>query len=125
MTDETGAVSRISKSDALGRLTNVCEVSGNTQQGTTSPNPSACGLDISATGFLTTYSYDALGNLKSATQGALGTRAFTYDSLSRLKTATNPESVTTSYAQNFLFVFGTCRVYTRNLANVPRTISQW
>jgi RHS repeat-associated protein len=89
-------VQRISQSDALGKLVSVCEVSSTTQLGTGS-TPAACGLDISATGFLTTYQYDALGNLLNVNQNGLTQRAFTYDSLSRLLTAANPESGTTTY----------------------------
>ena len=59
----TDRVQRISQSDALGRLIYVCEVTGQTQQGSSNNTPSSCGtsptLDISATGFLTTYGYDA------------------------------------------------------------------
>lgn len=100
LTDEgngTKSVQRISQTDALGRLTSVCEVSGATQFGTT-PTPAACGQDISATGFLTSYSYNALGNATGVTQGGLNSRTFAYDSLSRLTSATNPESGQTNYA---------------------------
>ncbi len=66
--------------DALGRLTNVLE-------------------PISSQ---TIYSYDALGNLTSATQNGVSgetprTRGFTYDFLSRLLTAQNPETGSVSY----------------------------
>jgi YD repeat-containing protein len=47
---------------------------------------------------LTTYLYDALGNLTSVTQNGSRPRSFTYDSLSRLLTASNPESGTITYA---------------------------
>ena len=101
VTDEankTKSVQRISQSDALGRLTSMCEVSSTTLGFGTSNVPSACGQDISATGFLTSYSYDALADLLSVSQGGLNPRTFVYDSLSRLISSTNPESGTISYS---------------------------
>ena len=102
VTDEgsgTKSVQRISQIDGLGRLNFVCEITGTTIIGNAnSGTPAACGLDISGTGFLTTYSYDALGNLTAVAQGGLNGRSFTYDSLSRLTQASNPESGTTTYA---------------------------
>lgn len=69
-------------SDALGRLTNVTEPIG--------------------VGVLTSYGYDALGNLKSITQSGVSgetarVRSFSYDSLSRLASSTNSETGTVSY----------------------------
>ena len=89
-------IQRIAQKDALGRLTSVCEVSATTQQGSANNSPSACGLDVSGSGFLTNYVYDGLGDLTSVSQGAIG-RSFTYNSLSQVLSATNPESGTTSY----------------------------
>lgn len=89
-------VQRISQIDALGRLRYVCEVTNTTQNGSTG-TPSSCGLDYGGTGFLTTYAYDALGDLINVTQGG-ESRGFDYDSLSELKSATNPESGTTTYS---------------------------
>ena len=71
ITDEN-LVSRIVQVDGLGRPTAVCEVSSVTLY---SVSPVNCGLDISATGFLTNYVYSTdttNGNaLKTAvTQGA-------------------------------------------------------
>jgi RHS repeat-associated protein len=95
----TQRVQRISQVDGLGRLTSVCEVTSTTLSigisGSTSP--AACGQDISATGFLTTYAYDALDDLTSVSQGPLNPRSFVYDSLARLTSSTNPESGTTTY----------------------------
>jgi RHS repeat-associated protein len=93
----TRSVQRISQSDGLGRLASVCEVSSATQSFGSGAAPAACSLDISATGFLTTYSYDTLGNLTGVSQGGYMARSFTYDSLSDLLTATNPESGTIAY----------------------------
>jgi RHS repeat-associated protein len=93
----TQRVQRISQSDALGRLASVCEVSSTTLLGNGGA-PAACPQDIAATGFLTTYQYDTLGNLLQVNQGTLAPRTFAYDSLSRLTSASNPESGTISYA---------------------------
>lgn len=82
---------RVSQADALGRLTSVCEVASTQQQGTGNNSPSACGLKISATGFLTSYTYDPLGSLLSVSQAGLNPRSFAYDGLSRLTCAVNPE----------------------------------
>lgn len=99
VTDEgngTKSLQRISQTDGLGRLISICEVTSATQLGTT-PTPTACGQDITGTGFLTTYQYDSLGNLLSVSQGGLNARTFVYNSLSQLTSATNPESGTTTY----------------------------
>lgn len=91
-------VQRISQVDGLGRLASLCEISGSLTVGISgSQSASPCNLDIGGTGFLTTYTYDPLSNLKSVSQGPLNARIFTYDSLSRLTIATNPESGTICY----------------------------
>lgn len=77
VTDQAGKRTT-SISDALGRLTKIIE----------DPN----GLN-----YETTYSYDALGNLRQVNQGGQP-RTFIYDSLSRLISSTNPESGTISYS---------------------------
>ena len=68
---------RKSVSDALGRLKEVYE-------------------DPAGLNYVTSYSYDALNNLTTITQGAQ-TRTFVYDSLKRLTSASNPENGTVSY----------------------------
>jgi len=80
--------------DGLGRLTSVCEITSATGSGAGS-----CAQTNSATGFLTKYTYDPLGNLltvvENAQPGEVGgqqTRTYTYDGLSRLLTESNPES---------------------------------
>jgi RHS repeat-associated protein len=100
VTDEgngTKSVQRISQTDALGRLNSVCEVSSTALSVGASPAPAACGQDIGGTGFLTSYQYDILGNLKGVSQAGLSPRSFFYDSLSRLTSASNPESGSTCY----------------------------
>jgi RHS repeat-associated protein len=83
-------VSRILQSDGLGRLTSVCEVSSASLLGN-GGTPATCGLDIAATGFLTSYGYDLNSNLTSVTQGSLVGRMFTYDSLSRMTSESETE----------------------------------
>ncbi len=95
----TQRVQRVSQVDGLGRLVSLCEVTSSTLAVgiTGSTTPAACGQDIAATGFLTTYAYDALDDLTSVAQGPLNARTFVYDSLSRLTSSANPEAGTTSY----------------------------
>ena len=87
----TQLVSHISQVDGLGRTVSVCEVSGQTQLGSGGA-PAACGQAMSGTGFLTTYSFDALSNVTTVSQGGYLPRSFSYDSLSRLTQSSNPES---------------------------------
>ncbi len=70
VTDQIGK-KRKSVTDALGRLREVYE-------------------DPTGLNYLTSFSYDVLGNLITVTQGSQQ-RYFMYDSLSRLKRARNPE----------------------------------
>lgn len=81
------------ESDALGRLTSVCEVSA----GTAAFPGGLCNQSSTQTGYWTTYTYDVLGNRTGVTQNAQAgsgqqTRAFTYDMLGRLLSETNPET---------------------------------
>ncbi len=84
--------------DGLGRLTSVCEITAGT-----TPWPSgSCTQNTSATGYLTKYTFDALGNLTGVTQNAQSasnqqTRSYTFDGMSRLTSETNPETGTTTY----------------------------
>ena len=98
--DESG-VQKALQTDGLGRLKYVCDGINAVQQANNA-TISSCGLDVSASGFLATYGYDALGNLISATTGQSSnssgqTRSFVYDSLSRMTSETNPESGLVSY----------------------------
>ncbi len=93
VTDEAGK-SKVSQYNALGELTSVCEVTGMS-------GSAACNNGFGANGYLTTYSYDILGNLSGASQTANTTasrgRSFTYDALSRLISQSNPETGTITY----------------------------
>jgi RHS repeat-associated protein len=81
--------------DAQGRLTSVCEITSATGSG-------PCAQTSPATGYWTTYTYDAMNRLLTVTQNAQSsgshqTRTFAYDDLGRMTSEINPESGTTSY----------------------------
>jgi RHS repeat-associated protein len=76
--------------DSLGRIKSVCEI-------TSLPGSGACGQTVGYTGYLTTYMYDATGNLLNVTQnaqpsGTSQTRTYTYDLMGRLTAESNPEN---------------------------------
>jgi RHS repeat-associated protein len=83
VTDQAGKKRR-SATDALGRLIQVVE------------DPTVTAND-GRLNYLTNYTYDALGNLLTVTQGSQTPRTFAYDALSRLLSADNPESGHTDY----------------------------
>jgi RHS repeat-associated protein len=79
--------------DGLGRLKSVCEVTS----GTTQFPSAACNQNTSATGYLTKYTYDLLGDITGVTQNAQAssgtqTRSYVYDMLGRLTSETTPET---------------------------------
>lgn len=81
--------------NAIDELTSVCEVTSASQSG-------ACGQSNAATGYLTTYVNNVLGNLTAVTQnaqpgGTPQTRSYAFDGLSRITSETNPENGTTTY----------------------------
>ena len=82
-------VQHIQQVDGLGHLTNVCEVSSLPLG--PDANPNSCGLNKSGSGYLTSYTYDPLGNLLTVNQHGVS-RQFVYDQMSRLTQSTNPES---------------------------------
>jgi len=77
VTDPAGK-KRQSTFDSLGRLTSVTE-------------------DPGGLGYVTTYSYDPLGNILGVMENGGRQRTFAYDMLSRLTSETNPESGTANY----------------------------
>ena len=96
-TRSSPTVSKQSEFDGLGRLTSVCEITG----GSTAWPSAACNppQNTAATGYLTKYAYDLLGNITSVTQNAQTSsknqsRAYAYDMLGRLTSETNPEMST-------------------------------
>jgi RHS repeat-associated protein len=76
VTDQAGKA-RKTVMDALGRVVQVYE-------------------DPAGLNYLTSYSYDVVGNLTGVSQGSQA-RTFIYDSLKRLTSSTNPESGTVNY----------------------------
>jgi RHS repeat-associated protein len=95
VTDQAGK-QRVSKADALGRLTDVWEVrSTDTSTGTESvsfpvPQELTSAVPPVSAGYRTSYTYDVLGNLRKVEQGVQH-RYFAYDSLGRLLRASSPE----------------------------------
>ena len=90
---------RISKTDGLGRMTDVWEVtaSDSATEAVTFP----AHVEVTA-GYRTKYSYGVLDDLTEVkqqvgTSGTLQTRTFVYDGLKRLTSASNPESGAVSY----------------------------
>ena len=78
------------KTDGLGRLTQVIE------DPTSLPAAWTECTSVNRKNYTTTYTYDALDNLKTVAQGVTN-RSFEYDSLKRLRKAVNPERGTTRY----------------------------
>lgn len=83
-------VTHVYQSDGLGRNIYACEEASSIWGSTASP----CGLNIDGTqnGFITSNSYDALGNLLSITQGSLEQRKFIYNGASQLVGEFIPEA---------------------------------
>ncbi len=95
VTDQAGK-HRISKTNAMGLLTDIWEIVAASDTDTISvtfPAPNGTGISY---GYLTEYTYDTLGNLTLVEQG-VQEREFAYNSLSQLLSATNGESGTVSY----------------------------
>ena len=84
-----GDVSHILQANGLGELAEVCEI-------TSASGSGACGTAAGGTGYLTTYSYDALGGLTGVDEAGQ-TRSFSYDALGRVTAETTPESGTTDF----------------------------
>jgi RHS repeat-associated protein len=84
VTDQAGK-KRLSRTNALGQLTDVWEITS-AQDAEAVSFPGHTGLK----GYRTSYTYDVLSNLRKVEQGAQR-RYFHYDSLSRLLYARNPE----------------------------------
>jgi RHS repeat-associated protein len=93
VTDVNG-VQKITQTDALGRISVICEVSGTPYQGDSTED---CGLDIAGTGYRTKYDYDLVNHKMTITQGAQQ-RIFQTDSLGRTVNTKEPERGETSYS---------------------------
>jgi RHS repeat-associated protein len=105
---ESGS-SRITQVDGLGRLTAVCEISSSTLQG---DSPGLCGLDLSGTGFSTSYSYNLANRSTTITQG-VQTRTFQTDSLGRIILTQEPERGQTNYGYTYSSTAGLGLTVTR------------
>lgn len=91
VTDQAGK-RRLSRTDALGRLTDVWEITS-ADSWTTAVTFAGQGLN----GYLTHYDYDVGDNLTKITQGSQPPRVFAYNSLKHLLQVTNPENGNTKY----------------------------
>jgi len=86
--------------NALGWLTSVCEITGATGSG-------GCMQNNAGAGFLTTYTYDLLGDITGVAQnaqaasGSQQTRTYTYDMLGRLTSELNPETGSTAITYTY------------------------
>jgi hypothetical protein len=67
-TTSIAGVRRITQYDVLGRISAVCEISANGSM-PLSGAPVACGMDLSGTGFVTTYAYNLAAHTTTITQG--------------------------------------------------------
>jgi YD repeat-containing protein len=112
-TRSSPTVSKQSEFDGLGRLSSVCEIT----TGTTAWPSAACNppQNTAATGYLTKYGYDVLGNRISVIQNSQTasnnqSRTYAYDMLGRLTSETNPEmnNTATTYSYDSLSSDAAC-----------------
>jgi hypothetical protein len=89
--DHSTTKRRLLEYDPLGRITSVCQL-------TTVGASGACNQNTAETGFLTTYTYDALNDVTQIVQNgqsgasqvyAPQTRSYGYDELGRMTSETN------------------------------------
>jgi len=95
---DVSGVQKITQTDALGRITDVCEISNNNLPA--SDSPASCGLDIAGSGYLTHYAYDLANHKTTITQG-IQTRTFQTDSLGRTISTKEPERGITTYGYSY------------------------
>jgi len=96
-TTDVNNVQRITQYDLLGRISAVCEISSSTLNGQA---PTACGMDIPGTGFLTTYAYDLANHQTTISQGGQ-TRVFRTDAAGRTVYTSEPERGVTTYSYSY------------------------
>jgi len=94
LTTDVNDVQKITQYDVLGRITGVCEITSTALNG---QSPTACGMDIPGTGFVTSYAYALATHTTTVTQG-VQTRTFVTDDLGRTTSVTEPERGATSYS---------------------------
>lgn len=97
-TTDVNGVQRITQYDLLGRISGICEISSNSMG---DQSPTACGMDISGTGYVSSYAYNLAAHTVTITQGAQQ-RTVQTDAAGRTIAVTEPErgSTTYSYAYN-------------------------
>ena len=98
-TTDVNGVQRITQYDLLGRISGVCEISSNASM-PGSGSPISCGMDISGTGFVTSYSYDLANHKVTVTQGAQQ-RVFQTDAAGRTVLTIEPERGQTTYGYSY------------------------
>jgi RHS repeat-associated protein len=119
----TPTISKQSEFDALGRLKSVCEVTS----GTTAWPSASCSQNTAATGYLTSYTYDVLGNRIGVVQNNQASgkqnRTFVYDMIGRLTSETNPETnnAAATYAYDTLSSDPSCGSIT-SAGNLLKTV---
>jgi RHS repeat-associated protein len=109
----TGETSKVRQSEynALGWLLSVCEITNATGSG-------GCQQNQAATGYLTKYNYDLLGDTIGVTQNAQAAsgsqqiRTYTYDMLGRLTSELNPETGATAITYVYDSWDASCGTYT-------------
>jgi RHS repeat-associated protein len=118
----TGAdgVQRITQHDVLGRVSSICEISGNSLM-PQSGAPADCQMDIAGSGFITNYSYDLANHKTTITQGAQQ-RIFQTDAAGRTIYTSEPERGVTTYSYTYSTTssctgVGLCVTRTRPKAN--------
>jgi RHS repeat-associated protein len=92
-TDESG-IQKIYQADGMGRLASVCDGIGAGQQADNS-QAQPCNLGIPGSGFLTSYTYNLLGEITSVSTVSTVSqqqRYYSYDGLGRLLSEMNPET---------------------------------
>jgi RHS repeat-associated protein len=114
MTTDVNGVQKITQYDVLGRMTGVCEITSTALNG---QSPTACGMDIPGTGFVTSYAYALAAHTTTVTQGAQ-TRTFATDDIGRTTSVTEPERGTTNYSYAYN---GTGLVVTRTRPTANQT----
>ena len=90
---DVSGLQKILQYDTLGRLSGICELSNTPLAG---QSPSSCGMDISGTGWVTSYTYNMAGHTTTVAEGAQ-TRTFVTDGAGRTTSVSEPERGTTSY----------------------------
>ncbi len=113
-TADVNGVQKITQFDVLGRVTGVCEITSTALNG---QSPTSCGMDISGTGFVTSYAYVLATHTTTVTQGGQ-TRTFVTDALGRTTSVTEPERGITTYTYTYNSQ-GLSVVRTRPRANQP------